>query len=259
MCEYQPPFDTTDKMIEYTSLISEQIGHIRASYEYFESRPKLRRDNRIRSIYSSLAIEANSLSLNEVRSIIAGHTVLGHPKEIREVQNAYAAYEMLGTFNPYSLKDLKAIHGIMTHLLIEESGKFRRGEEGIFDNGKCIFVAPPARLVPQLMENLFEWLHTAKVHPLIKSSVFHYEFVFIHPFSDGNGRMARLWQNALLMDWRKLFQYLPLESQIHKFQSEYYDAIAQSHKQGRSNIFVEFMLRMIFETLQDVEDGLSLR
>ena len=255
---YAPPFDVTSKMIEYVSLISECAGQIHA-YKDFKSRPQLRRNNRIRSIYSSLAIEANSLSEEEVRSVIDGRAVLGPQREIQEVQNAYTAYEMLGEINPYSLNDLKTVHGVMTKFLVKESGVFRHGEEGVFDGDKCIFVAPPAKLVHELMNNLFEWLNQSKktVHPLIASSVFHYEFVFIHPFSDGNGRMARLWQTVLLSEWRKLFQYLPLESQIKKFQNDYYEAIVQSHRQGKSNIFVEFILEKIFETLSEIIENLK--
>ncbi len=260
MENYTPPFDVTNKMLEFTALIAEKVGQIRANYNDLETRPKLRRNNRIRSIYSSLAIEANSLSLDEVQAVISGKLVLGPQKEIREVQNAYAAYEMLGNFNPYSLQDLKKIHGIMTKFLVSESGIFRHGEEGVFDGDKCIFVAPPAKFVPHLMDNLFEWLNKCRkdLHPLICSSVFHYEFVFIHPFSDGNGRMARLWQTALLMQWRQLFQFLPLESQIQKFQNNYYSAIAFSHKSGNSNFFVEFLLEKIYEILCEVDEGLNI-
>ena len=259
MEKYVPPFNVTEQMLNLVALIAEKVGQFRTNYKDLESRPKLRRNNRIRSIYSSLAIEANSLSLNEVTAVINGKLVLGSQKEIREVQNAYQAYELLGNFNPYSMKDLKKIHSVMTKFLIDESGIFRHGEEGVFDGDKCIFIAPPARLVPQLMENLFDWLNKTKdkLHLLIVSSVFHYEFVFIHPFSDGNGRMARLWQTALLAEWRQLFQYLPLENQIQKFQNEYYAAIAQSHKTGKSNIFVEFMLKKIYEILNEVEDSLK--
>ena len=249
-----PPFDVTKKMSDFVTDISEQVKKIRDNYSDLEKRPHLRRNNRIRSVYSSLAVEANSLSPAEVRAVIDGKTVLGPQREIREVQNAYRAYEMIGEFNPYSIQDFKKLHGVMTEMLIEESGKFRRGEEGVFDGSKCIFMAPPARLVNELTENLFDWLNNSrnKINPLIASSVFHYELVFIHPFSDGNGRMARLWQTALLSDKNDFFQYLPLESQIQKFQAEYYKAIADSHKTGKSNIFVEFMLEKIFETLTEV-------
>ena len=261
MNNYVPPFDVTTKMLNFATLIGEKVGQIRTNYKDLESRPKLRRNNRIRSIYSSLAIEANSLSLNEVAAVINGKLVLGSQKEIREVQNAYAAYELLGNFDPYSIQDLKKIHSVMTNFLISESGNFRHGEEGVFDGNKCIFIAPPAKLVPQLMEDLFEWLNRTKnkLHLLIASSVFHYELVFIHPFSDGNGRMARLWQTALLTEWRHLFQYLPLENQIQKFQNEYYESIAKSHKTGKSNIFVEFMLEKIYEILTEIENGLKSR
>ena len=259
MDKYIPPFDVTNQMLNLVALIAEKVGQFRTNYKDLESRPKLRRNNRIRSIYSSLAIEANPLSLNEVTAVINGKLVLGSQKEIREVQNAYQAYELLGNFNPYSIQDLKKIHNVMTKFLIDESGNFRRGEEGIFDGDKCIFIAPPAKLVPHLMKDLFNWLNEIKdkLHLLIVSSIFHYEFVFIHPFSDGNGRMARLWQTALLTEWRQLFQYLPLENQIQKFQNEYYTAISQSHKTGKSNVFVEFMLKKIYEILNEIEDSLT--
>ena len=158
-----------------------------------ENKPHLRRNNRIKSIHSSLKIEANSLSLSQVRDVINGKVVLGEQKEIQEVKNAYNAYEKIAGINPYSIKDLKNFHDIMTKYIVEESGDFRRGEEGVFNGEQCIFMAPPAQFVPQLMNELFDWMKEAdgEVHSLILSSVFHYEFVFIHPFTDGNGRMAR--------------------------------------------------------------------
>lgn len=250
MASYQPPFSISNSMVALVSRIAEKLGQI-SNYQDFESRPHLRRNNRIRSIHSSLAIEANSLPFDAVRGVIDGKTVLGPEKEIQEVRNAFLAYEQIGQADPYSLEDLIKVHGIMTHLLIEESGVFRRGEEGVFDGDRCIFMAPPAWNVPSLMDSLFEWMRTAavEVHPLILSSVFHYEFVFIHPFADGNGRMARLWQTMLLSAWHPVFQYLPIESRIHEYQSEYYDAIAKSHSAGKADIFVEFMLGMIEGTL----------
>jgi len=156
-------------------------------------------------------IEANSLSLGQVRDVINGRLVLGEQKEIQEVKNAYAAYESLSEINPYSIKDLKKFHGIMTKYLVEECGEFRHGEEGVFNGDECIFMAPPAQFVPQLMDELFEWMKKSRnsVHPLIMSSVFHYEFVFIHPFADGNGRMARLWHTAICLNgnmYLSLFQ-----------------------------------------------------
>ena len=204
-------------------------------------------------------IEANSLSLSEVRDVIDGHLVLGDQKEIQEVKNAYDAYERLFEINPYGIKDLKQFHGIMTKYIEEESGDFRRGEEGVFNGDQCIFMAPLARFVPQLMDELFNWMKEAQgdVHPLVLSSVFHYEFVFIHPFSDGNGRMARLWHTAILSKWKPVFEYIPIESQIEKFQDEYYDAIAKCHIDGASTFFIEFMLSQIDKILDDISVQIS--
>lgn len=246
----RPPFSISNRMVALVSQISEKLGQI-SNYRAFETKPHLRRNNRIRSIHSSLAIEANSLSLDAVRGVIDGRTIIGPQREIQEVKNAYRAYEALGKFDPYSLDDLKRMHGIMTYLTVDESGAFRRGEEGVFDGERCIFMAPPARLVPDQMAALFQWMRSAEgdVHPLILSSVFHYEFVFIHPFTDGNGRMARLWQTALLAKWNPVFQYLPIESRIQAFQTAYYDAISRCHSVGNSDAFIEFMLLMIDETL----------
>lgn len=264
MGAYKPPFAITNEILSYVSSISEKIGHITATSN-LEAKPQLRKNNRIKSIHSSLKIEANSLSLGQVRDVINGKTVLGEQKEIQEVKNAYAAYERISEIDPYSIKDLKWFHGIMTKYVVEESGDFRRGEEGVFNGEQCIFMAPPARLVPQLMDELFNWMNAAHgiVHPLILSSVFHYEFVFIHPFSDGNGRMARLWQTAILSKWKPLFEYIPMESQIEKFQDEYYDAIAKCHVDGASTIFIEFMLAQIDQILDEIsvqirEDGEQL-
>ena len=250
MSKNAPPFSVTNTMLTLVAEIAEKTGRI-TSYRSFETKPYLRRNNRIRSIHSSLAIEANSLSVDEVRSVINGRTVIGPEKEIQEVKNAYQAYDMLGKFDPYSLKDLQKLHGIMTYLTVQESGVIRSHNEGVFNGDVCIFMAPPPQLVPEQMRSLFEWMNAVKgiVHPLILSSVFHYEFVFIHPFSDGNGRMARLWQTALLSEWNPVFQYLPLESRIHEYQDGYYDAIAACHAAGNSDTFIEFMLDKINLTL----------
>jgi len=247
---YVPPFSITNEMLILVAQIAEKTGKL-SNFHSFEAKPRLRRNNRIRSIHSSLAIEANSLSLDEVRSVISGRTVIGPQKEIQEVKNAYRAYDMLGKFDPYALDDLKYLHGIMTYLTVQESGVFRSHNEGVFNGNRCIFMAPPPQFVPDQMASLFHWMKKArnKIHPLILSSVFHYEFVFIHPFADGNGRMARLWQTALLSEWAPIFQYLPLESRIHEFQDGYYEAIAACHSAGRSDTFIEFMLDKINLTL----------
>ena len=250
MENYIPPFSITNTMLSLVADIAEKTGRI-TNYRSFETKPYLRRNNRIRSIHSSLAIEANSLSLDEVKSVIDGKTVIGPEKDIQEVKNAYQAYDMLGKFDPYSISDLKKLHGIMTYLTVQDSGVFRTHNEGVFNGDVCIFMAPPPQFVPGQMQALFDWMRKARqtVHPLILSSVFHYEFVFIHPFSDGNGRMARLWQTALLSEWNPAFQYLPLESRIHEFQDGYYNAISQCHGNGNSDAFIEFMLDKINLTL----------
>ena len=253
MSNYVPPYTISNKMLELVSNISEKIGKI-TSHKKLESKPHLRKNNRIESIHSSLKIEANSLSLSEVRDVINGHLVLGDQKEIQEVKNAYEAYEKIREINPWKIEDLKKIHGIMTYKTVGESGVFRTGNEGVFSENECIFVAPPPQMVPTLMEDLFSWLKQSegKIHPLIMAAVFHYEFVFIHPFSDGNGRMARLWHTVILYRWRTVFEYIPLESQIEKFQTEYYDAIAKCHVNGNSDLFIEFMLDMRNKILDEV-------
>ncbi len=253
MADYKPPFTITNEILSYVSSISEKLGRFTATNN-LEAKPHLRKNNKIKSIHSSLKIEANSLSLGQVRDVINGKAVLGEQKEIQEVKNAYAAYEQFSEIDPYSIRDLKKFHGIMTKYLVEESGNFRRGEEGVFNGDQCIFMAPPAQFVPQLMEELFNWMKEEQrsLHPLILSSVFHYEFVFIHPFADGNGRMARLWHTAILSKWKPIFEYIPIESQIEKFQAEYYDAIAKCHIDGASTFFIEFMLSQIDKILDDI-------
>ena len=258
MGEYKPPFTITNEILSYISSVSEKIGRITATSN-LEAKPHLRRNNRIKSIHSSLKVEANSLTLGQVRDVINGRIVLGEQKEIREVKNAYDAYEHFSEIDPFSVEHLKRFHGIMTKYVVEDSGEFRQGEEGVFNGNQCIFMAPPARFVPQLMDELFEWMKKAQgiVHPLILSSVFHYEFVFIHPFSDGNGRMARLWHSAILSEWNPIFEYIPIESQIEKFQDEYYDAIAKCHVHGEPTAFIEFMLSQIDKILDDVSGQIS--
>ena len=198
MEHYEPPFSITNQMLSCVSEISEKLGMI-VAYRSLDTKPQLRRNNRIRSVHSSLKIESSSLSEGMVRAVLNNQTVIGPEKEIQEVKNAFAAYDRIGAVDPYSLKALKELHGIMTYLTVDESGKFRRGAEGVFDGDRCIFMAPPPEMVSPLMEQLFSWMkqNAKSVHPLILSCVFHYEFVFIHPFSDGNGRMARLWQIRL--------------------------------------------------------------
>lgn len=250
--ENYPPYSITDKMLDYVSKIMKKVGEL--DYISLNKKPNLRKQNRINSIHSSLAIENNELSLKQVKDVIDGKPVIGEQKDIQEVKNAYKAYEELENIDPYSIEDIKRIHGIMTFLIEKESGKFRTHGEGVYDGENLIFMCPPARMVNTLMGQLFDWINEAKdrVHPLILSSVFHYEFVFIHPFGDGNGRMARLWQTAILSKWEKAFEYIPIESLIKKYQEDYYKAINNCNAAGNSNEFIEFMLKMINETMSDL-------
>ena len=253
MDKYIPPFEISNEMLKKVSDIMEKIGKL-DSFTNLDKTPYLRKQTKINSVHSSVAIENNPLSLEQVKDVINGKLVIGEQKDIQEVKNAYKAYEMLKDINPYSIDDLKKVHGVMTFLVEEVSGEFRTTSEGVFDdNGNCIFVCPPGDRVNSLMHDLFEWLNENKdtIHPLILSSIFHYEFVFIHPFANGNGRTVRLWQNSILYKWKDIFEYLPIESKIHKYQDEYYDSIAKCHKNANSNVFIEFMLKMIDETLDE--------
>ena len=253
MNDYIPPFNITNKMLDLVASIMEKIGRL-DNYNNLNKMPILRRNNKIRSIHSSLRIEANSLTFNQVKDVINGKMVIGPQKEIQEVKNAYNAYEMINKVDPYSIDDLKKIHGIMTYLTVEESGDFRKGDEGVMDGDICIFIAPKPEYVDKLMRQLFDFIKRNKdiIHPLILSSVFHYEFVFIHPFSDGNGRTVRLWQNILLTKWKSIFEYVPIETAIKKYQNDYYKAIANCNAKGDSTEFIEFMLKMIDEVLDDL-------
>lgn len=254
MQKYIPPYTISNKMLDLVGSIMEKVGKL-DNYSNLSKMPILRKNNRIKSIHSSLSIEANSLSFNQVKDVINGKLVLGSNKEIQEVKNAYEAYKIMKEMNPYSIPDLLKIHSIMTYLIIDESGKFRKCSEGVFDeNNNCIFVAPKPESVEPLMNDLFVWMKESKdvVHPLILSSIFHYEFVFIHPFKDGNGRTARLWQNIILSKWKEIFEYVPIETQIKKYQDGYYSSINNCNKNGNSNEFIEFMLTMIDEVLEDM-------
>lgn len=253
MSEYTPPYLITDKILILVAIISEKIGRI-SQHSNLDSKPHLRKNNKIKSIHSSLAIEANSLTLEEVKDVIDGKLVLGAEREIREVKNAYAAYEEISDIDVYDIKELKRLHNVMTEYLTDGSGEFRLGEEGVFNGDRCIFMAPPARFVPELTEDLFSWMKQNRktVHPLILAAVFHYEFVFIHPFTDGNGRMARLWHTAILTKWQPIFEFIPIESQIVKFQDGYYNAIAKCHTEGSSTVFIEFILEQINAILDEI-------
>lgn len=249
--EYIPPFTMTDEITNLVIEIAELTGAMTAS-DHLSKSPRLRRANRVRSIHSSLAIEQNSLTLDQVSDVIDGKRVLGPPQDIREVKNAYQAYELLTKLNPYSIKDLLKAHKIMMDGLVKEAGTFRSRGVGVFAGEQLIHAGSPANYVPKLMQQLFEWLRKSKLHPLIKSCVFHYEFEFIHPFADGNGRTGRLWHTLLLAKWKDFFLWIPIESIIHERQREYYNAINASNNAGESTIFVTFMLGLIRDILKEL-------
>ncbi len=251
MSDYKPPFHMTDKMTSLIAEISEQVGRITVLQEGTIS-PHLRRENRIRTIHSSLAIEHNSLSLEQVTAILDGKRVLGNPNEIKEVQNAYEAYELMLRLNPASVDDLLKAHKLMMNGLVSENGRFRSGGVGVFDGEVLIHMAPPVEFVPEHIQNLFAWYQKSELHPLIKSAIFHYEFEFIHPFADGNGRMGRMWHSLLLGKWKEMFFWLPIEELIQSRQTEYYDALGAADKQADSAGFVELMLEIIRDSLTEI-------
>lgn len=250
--KYIPPYEITDEMLELVSEIMENLGKLSGVNE-LEKLPRLRRVSRIKSIHSSLAIENNTLSIEQVTDVINGKRVLAPQKDIEEVHNAFNAYEKLSEINPYSIDDLLKIHGILMNGLVKEAGSLRSGQVGVYNqDGKVVHLAPPADFVPQQLGQLFDWVKNSNANMLIKSSVFHYEFEFIHPFNDGNGRTGRLWQTALLASWKPIFAWIPIESIIKDNQEDYYNAITLSTSQGKSNIFIEFMLDVINKAIKDI-------
>lgn len=252
MEKYIPPYDITEEMLELTSEIMEILGELK-NVNDLEKLPRLRRVSRIKSIHSSLAIENNTLTLKQVTDVIDGKRVLGPEDDIIAVKNAFRVYKCLEDINPFSLTDLKKYHGVMMSGLVEEAGLIRTSSVGVINqNGEVIHVAPSANMVNGLISQLFDWVYNSKVHMLIKSSIFHYEFEFIHPFRDGNGRMGRLWQTALLSTWKPIFRWIPIESIIRDNQEDYYKAITFSTSEGKSNRFIIFMLNVIKSALNDI-------
>lgn len=245
------PFEITNSMLDEIAEIAELVGHVTAT-KGLSSNPTLRRMNRIRTIYSSLAIEQNTLSLEQVTAVLSGKKVIAPPKDIAEVKNAFEIYEMLDSLNPYSVGDLLKAHGIMTKDLLGESGCFRSKPVGVVDKeGNVLHFGTLPDYVPGLVEELLDWTENSDFHMLIKSCVFHYEFELIHPFADGNGRIGRLWHTLLLSEWKPMFAWLPVESIIHDRQNEYYNAINRSNTEGESTEFIEFMLSAIKEALTE--------
>ena len=249
----KPPYTITDKMLNLVSEIMEKIGEAKY-FEKLSTYPELRKKSQIHSIHSSLAIEDNQLSFFEVEAVINGKSVIGDKKDIQEVKNAYNAYEQIDNMNPYSIDDLKKIQGLLTFAIEKNSGEFRNHGEAVYDGDVQIFMAPPHNMVPQLIKELFNWMKKEKdnISPLILSSILHYEFVFIHPFSDGNGRTARLWQTIILSHWKEIFKYVQIETIIKNHQQEYYDVIQNCNNKGSSNDFIEFMLEIILEAINNI-------
>ena len=247
----QPPFQITNKIIDDVVEISELTGRLSA-HDHLSSNPNLRRTNRIRTIHGSLAIEQNTLSLEQVTAVLNGKHVLAPPKDIAEVKNAYEIYERLDELDPYSVDDLLTAHGIMTRGLVEESGMFRTRPVGVVDQeGHVLHFGTLPQYVPDLVMELLDWAKFSDLHMLIRSCVFHYELELIHPFADGNGRVGRLWHTLLLSKWNPVFAWMPVESIIHDHQQEYYAAINTSNDAGESTAFIEFMLSAIKASLID--------
>lgn len=250
----KPPFEINAKIMTDVIEIAELVGKATVKND-LTANPTLRKTNRIRTVYSSLAIEQNTLDIEQVTAVLSGKRVIAPPKDIAEVRNAYEIYGCMDSLNPYSVEDLLKSHSIMVKDIVSEAGEFRSRPVGVVDeNGKVLHFGTLPQYVPELIRELLEWAETSTFHILIKSCVFHYEFELIHPFSDGNGRMGRLWHTLMLSKWNPLFAWLPIESIIHDNQKSYYDAINISNSKGESTVFIEFMLSVIKQALKEACD-----
>ena len=250
MTNKQPPFEINERIMADVIEIAELVGRVSVT-DKISMNPTLRRTNRIQTIYSSLAIEQNTLDLEQVTAVLSGKRVIAPPKDIAEVQNAYEIYDNMDKLNPYSIDDILKAHSVMERGLLNEAGEFRSRPVGVADSeGNILHFGTLPQYVPKLVQELLEWTEKSEIHLLIKSCVFHYEFELIHPFADGNGRMGRLWHTLLLSKWNPIFAWLPIESIIHDNQSEYYNAINISNNNGKSTVFIEFMLSVIKQALQ---------
>ena len=245
---YQPPYTITPEILNRVAAISEAMGRLTVLADRARAL-RLRRINRIRTIHGSLAIEGNTLTEAQITAILEGKRVIAPPRGVREVKNALAAYDRFDTWKPEAEKHLLEAHRMMMSGLIDEAGSYRHGGVGVMSGRRVVHMAPPADRVSQLMADLFGWLAATEAHPLIAGSVFHYEFEFIHPFTDGNGRMGRLWQSLILTRWNPLFADIPVESLIFDHQTEYYQALQESTRLTDSAPFIAFMLRMILDTV----------
>jgi len=251
--KYQPPYTITSKIIHLIAQISENIGRLTVLEEIQDSL-KLRKANRIRTIQGSLAIEGNTLSTEQITAILNGKTVIAPPREVQEVRNAIKAYEAFQQWNPSKEADLLKAHQTLMTGLIDEIGQYRHSGVGVMSGDRVVHMAPPANQINRLMVDLLDWLNDSDVHPLIQSSVFHYEFEFIHPFADGNGRMGRLWQTLILSRWNPIFANIPVESLIYQNQKAYYEALQASTDRTNSAPFIEFILQMILDAILSSND-----
>ena len=248
-----PKFVITTNINNLVAEISEKIGQIQGKKEY-ERNLHLRKVNRLRSIQSSIAIEGNSLSLEQITDVINGRRIVGNPREIREVRNAYDAYEHALTLNPYKVADFLHAYKMMTAELVDEAGKFRSGNVGVFSGKKVVHIGAKPEYLLSLMTDLFKWAKTTKEHPLIKSAVMHFEIEFIHPFADGNGRMGRLWQTLVLSTWQPVFAWIPVETIVYENQAEYYAVLGRAERTADSTEFIEFILSAILRAINELSN-----
>ena len=250
---YNPPFEVNNEVLSLVAKIAELGGKASVSAE-LDRNPTLCRENRIKTIHGSLAIEQNTLSLEQVTSVINGKAVLAPPKDIEEVKNAFEIYEVLDTLSPYSIDDLLKAHGVLMRGLIDGAGEFRTKPAGVVDSktGEVIHFGTLPEYVHELTENLLNWVKESNVNELIKGCVFHYEFEVIHPFLDGNGRLGRLWHTLILSKWNPIFAYIPIESMIYKNQIAYYDCINSCNAKADSTEFIIFMLGLIKQALEEI-------
>jgi Fic family protein len=249
----KPPYEITNKILFLYGQITEALGLCK-SLLLVKPEAKLRKQNRIKTIHSSLAIEGNTLKIEHVTALIEKTKVIGPKKDILEVQNAIKAYEQLSELDPFSIKDFLNAHKILLKGLVEASGQFRSKQVGILKGSDVHHIAPSFSRVPGLMTDLFDYIKKDPDIDIIKSCVFHYEMEFIHPFEDGNGRMGRFWQTRLLMNVNPIFEYVPIEETIKNHQELYYKSLADADNSGKSTIFIEFMLEAINRTLRKTID-----
>ena len=248
----KPHYTITEKAADYLAKIVETVTRLEYGTS-FKRDIRLHRENRVRTIHSSLAIEGNSLTLGEVTAVIEGKVVAGKQTEIKEVKNAYEAYDKIMTYDPYAIKDFLKAHKLMTEGLVEEDGRFRNGDVGVFDGDVVVHIGARPQFVYDLIKELFDWAKKSDLHPVLKSAILHYEIETIHPFADGNGRIGRLWQTLLLSKWNAIFAWIPMESVLYMNRQQYYHAIEAARKANDSGAFIEFTLSALYEIIADQE------